>query len=113
MSNKTQNLMAYLQGHTHSIDVLLAIYCATRAKGSAGDSAIIGWRDMEQYFIINGIHVSGGAYRARRRELAKLGLIELKPLDPLKDRALLTTKGRVVAELLIVFEEKIRGLPDG
>jgi len=104
MTEEKQNLLNYLQGHSHSIDVLLTSFYIT----DKNKSSIVGWMEIKEYLKNQGIYISDTAYKRRRNELVQLDLAELKPIDSYRNRIALTKKGVAVALLIIEFSEKLK-----
>ncbi|MCS7124581.1 MAG: hypothetical protein NZ932_04100 [Candidatus Bathyarchaeota archaeon] len=98
-------IVNYIQGNgRHSINLVLAIYSLSQ-KGEVKVKDVKQWIRREFRTSISDI-----AYKNRRDELVKLGLLELKPLGRLKSTVALTPKGVKFAELLVDFCKNLEAL---
>jgi len=94
-------IVDYIQGKSHSVDVLLAIHAISSNNGS------VRWKDVKQWFKQQGKTISDSTFRDRRTELAEIGLVEKEPIDPLRFNTKMTPKGMKVAETIIDLITKL------
>ncbi len=95
-------IVEYIQGKSkHSIDVLLAIHAMSI------DGAAVSWKHIKDWFRNHSKNIADGTYRARRRELEEMGLVEKEHIDSLKFSVKLTPLG---VEVVHVMEEMIKKL---
>ncbi len=97
-------ILDFIQGDRHSIDIVLAIYRLTKTVDGS-----IGWKDIQKWINENlNTTLSDQTFRKRRDELMAQGLLELTPIDRTKTKVKLTEKGRKFAVIIEEFWEKIK-----
>ena len=94
----------YLQKR-HAIDVLLALM-------PSENEPYVGWKAVKMRLRKQGITCSDLTYRARCKELVKLGLARADHIDPLKFDYVLTKKGISIAGILKRLLWEIRALKE-
>jgi hypothetical protein len=88
----TPDLQDYLQ-NPHSIDVLLAILEISSDKKRHNEELVIGWNEVKMHIQKTGVVCSDTTFRHRRDELVEIGVLELVPIDILRDNVKLTVRG--------------------
>ena len=65
------------------------------------------WKEAKDFMRSHGLTLSDGTFRSRMLEIKDLGLAESVPIDPLKNRYVITELGERMAELLLELFDRL------